>query len=155
MNASILEHVPLAPFTTLGIGGPARYFIRATSEKLIEEAIESSRQRGLPLLILGGGSNMLIADTGFPGIVVRVEIPGLRWMDEGRHIHVSAGAGEEWDLVVEQAVERRLYGIECLSGIPGSVGGTPVQNVGAYGQEIAETLKLWLLLSALENGPET
>ena len=83
---------------------------------------------------------MLIADTGFPGIVVRVEIPGLRWMDEGRHIHVSAGAGEEWDLVVEQAVERRLYGIECLSGIPGSVGGTPVQNVGAYGQEIAETL---------------
>jgi UDP-N-acetylmuramate dehydrogenase len=124
----------------LGIGGPARYFIRATSERLIEEAVEFSKKRNLPLLVLGGGSNLLIADCGFAGVVVRVEIPGLEWIEQDRHVRVVAGAGEDWDKVVAQAVQRQLYGVECLSGIPGSVGGTPVQNVGAYGQEVAETL---------------
>src|SRR5262245_4148351 len=134
------EHVPLAPFTTLGVGGPARYFIHAPSERTVEEAVEFARTKNLPLFVLGGGSNLLVADNGFPGVVVRVEIVGLQWIDENGHVRLLAGAGEDWDGVVAQCVERQLYGVECLSGIPGMVGGTPIQNVGAYGQEVATTL---------------
>ncbi len=132
--------MPLAPFTTLGIGGPARYFIRADSETLIPQTIEFANDRQLPLLVLGGGSNLLVADQGFPGVVVRLEIVGTQWLDETNHVRVSAGAGEEWDPIVAQSVDRRLFGFECLSGIPGTVGGTPVQNVGAYGQEVSESI---------------
>ena len=132
--------MPLSPFTTFGIGGPASYFIRADSETVIEQAIEFAKTRNLPLFVLGGGSNLLVADKGFPGVVLRIELHGVQWIDEGSEVQLLAGAGEDWDAVVAQAVARRLYGFECLSGIPGSVGGTPVQNVGAYGQEIAETL---------------
>jgi UDP-N-acetylmuramate dehydrogenase len=140
VTATILEQVPLAPFTTLGVGGPARYFIRAGSEKTVEEAIEFSRSEHLTLLVLGGGSNLLVADEGFPGVVIRVEIAGVEWMDEGSRVRLLAGAGEEWDKLVADCGARQLYGVECLSGIPGSVGGTPIQNVGAYGQEVATTL---------------
>jgi len=124
----------------LGIGGPARYFIHADSENTVLEALSFAATRGLPLLVLGGGSNLLVADAGFPGLVLRVELQGLAWSDDGDRVRLIAGAGEDWDGVVAQCVKRGLYGVECLSGIPGSVGGTPVQNVGAYGQEIAETL---------------
>jgi UDP-N-acetylmuramate dehydrogenase len=135
-----LAHVPLAPFTTLGIGGPARYFMHGRSEKTVVEAIELSRAKRLPLLVMGGGSNLLVCDDGFPGVVVRMEISGLEWKDEGDRMRLLAGAGEEWDVVVAGCVEQQLYGVECLSGIPGSVGGTPIQNVGAYGQEVAATI---------------
>jgi len=140
VKLSVREHVPLAPHTTLDIGGPARYFIRANSEKTVSEAVRLARDHGLPTLVLGGGSNLLISDTGFPGVVLHIEIVGLQWRDDGRQVHLDAGAGENWDDVVAEAVDRGLYGIECLSGIPGSVGGTPVQNVGAYGQEVANTV---------------
>jgi UDP-N-acetylmuramate dehydrogenase len=140
VNASIREHVPLAPFTTFGIGGPARYFIRADSETLIPQAVEFANDRKLPLLVLGGGSNLLVADGGFPGVVLRLEITGTQWFDEGNHVRLDAGAGEEWDRLVAQSVDRQLFGFECLSGIPGTVGGSPVQNVGAYGQEVSETV---------------
>jgi UDP-N-acetylmuramate dehydrogenase len=140
VTTHVREHVPLAPFTTLGVGGPARYFIRADSERTVQQAVDFSKEQGLPLLVIGGGSNVLVADDGFPGVVLRMEIPGLEWVERSDRVQLFAGAGEEWDHVVAQAVARGLYGVECLSGIPGSIGGTPIQNVGAYGQEVSQTL---------------
>ncbi len=140
VTLAIREHVPLAPFTTLGVGGSARYFIHAGSERTVEQAIEFARSKQLAVLILGGGSNLLVSDEGFPGVVIRMEIGGIEWISNGHRVRVEAGAGENWDDLVAQCVDKKLSGIECLSGIPGSVGGTPIQNVGAYGQEVATTL---------------
>jgi len=138
--STLRENVPLAPFTTLGIGGPARYFCHVENENTLREVIDFAKSRNVPLFVLGGGSNLLIADAGYPGVVARIEIRGLQWSDEGKRVRLIAGAGEDWDSVVAGCIGRGLFGVECLSGIPGSVGGTPVQNVGAYGQEISETL---------------
>src|SRR5437867_12843127 len=99
----------------------------------VERAIEFARSKQLPVLILGGGSNLLVSDNGFPGVVIRMEIDGIEWVDTGRGVRVDAGAGENWDDLVAQCVDRELYGVECLSGIPGSVGGRPIHNLGAYG----------------------
>jgi UDP-N-acetylmuramate dehydrogenase len=140
VKALIHEHVALAPLTTFGIGGPARYFIDARDEETVLEAIHWAKEKNLPLFVLGGGSNLLVADSGFPGLVVRIGIRGIEWMAAADKKIVRAGAGEEWDPLVALCVDRGLAGIECLSGIPGSVGGTPVQNVGAYGQEVSEVL---------------
>jgi UDP-N-acetylmuramate dehydrogenase len=140
VKSQIQENVALAPFTTLGIGGPARYFINAFSEQTVLEAIEFAKTQNLPLFVLGGGSNLLICDRGFPGVVVKIGVAGIDWTDDRDRMIVRAGAGVEWDRLVQLCVERDLAGIECLSGIPGSVGGTPVQNVGAYGQEVSEVL---------------
>ena len=134
-SLSIKENILLAPFTTLGIGGAARFFAEAENEDGLIAAIQFAEVRGLPVFILGGGSNVLVSDEGFPGLVVRLAIKGIEWKEE-----VTAGAGEDWDNFVRQCVERGLAGLECLSGIPGLVGGTPVQNVGAYGQEVSETI---------------
>jgi UDP-N-acetylmuramate dehydrogenase len=136
----ILENVPLAPFTTLGIGGPARFLVQATEEDRVLEALDFADNRGIPVFILGGGSNTLIADSGFPGLVLRVALYGIRHHDSGQNGVFTAAAGEDWDPVVRMAVERNWAGIECLSGIPGTVGGTPVQNVGAYGEEVSEVI---------------
>jgi UDP-N-acetylmuramate dehydrogenase len=130
------EQVPLAPYTTFRMGGPARWFAEASTEAEILEAIDFARQRGLPLFILGGGSNLLVSDDGFPGLVLRVALRGI----EQRGDLFRVAAGEVWDSFVSHAIERGYAGIECLAGIPGTVGGTPVQNVGAYGQEVAETI---------------
>jgi UDP-N-acetylmuramate dehydrogenase len=141
VKAHIKENVALAPFTTFRIGGPARYFIEAATEDAILDAIQFAKEKKLPVFILGGGSNLLVADEGFAGIVIKVGIAGVEWEpDQGRTL-VSAGAGEDWDRLVTSCVDRNLAGVECLSGIPGSVGGTPVQNVGAYGQETSEVLR--------------
>lgn len=133
----IRENVPLAPFTTLRIGGPARYFGEARNENELLEALAFARNHAVPLFILGGGSNVLFADEGYAGLVLRVALKGIQWLPDGL---VSACAGEDWDGFVRQCVERQQAGIECLSGIPGLAGGTPVQNVGAYGQEVSETI---------------
>jgi UDP-N-acetylmuramate dehydrogenase len=140
VKAHLHENVALAPLTTFGIGGPARYFIDATDEDTIRESIRFAGERDLSLFILGGGSNLLVADAGFAGLVVKVSIAGVEWERDRQRTIVRAGAGEQWDRLVASAVERGLAGIECLSGIPGSVGGTPVQNVGAYGQEVSDVL---------------
>ncbi len=132
--------MPLAPLTTFGIGGPARYFINAASETVVLEALDFSKNQNLPLFVLGGGSNILVADEGFPGLVLKIDVMGITWHDDRDKTVVRGGAGEQWDRLVQLCVERDLAGIECLSGIPGSVGGTPVQNVGAYGQEVSEVL---------------
>src|SRR5256885_13213932 len=133
------ENERLAPYTTLGLGGPARYFVECTSEAEVRAALAHATEHGLPVFVLGGGSNVVFADAGFPGLVLRVAIgrdQGIAFRDG----EISAGAGAEWDTLVRGAAERGWTGVECLSGIPGSVGGTPIQNVGAYGQEVAGTL---------------
>lgn len=137
---TLREHVRLAPFTTLGIGGPARYFSEVASASALAQGVAWARRRGLPLFVLGGGSNVVITDSGFPGLVLRMGIRGIDARDEGDRVLIEAGAGEEWDDLVSLSVARNLSGLECLSGIPGKVGATPVQNVGAYGQETSETL---------------
>ncbi len=132
----VRENVPLAPFTTLGIGGPARFYARVESVEAFATAVALARAKSLPLLVLGGGSNLLVADEGFPGLVVRMSIGGV----EVRDGEVEAGAGESWDGLVAATVARDLAGFECLSGIPGLVGATPIQNVGAYGQDVRQTV---------------
>jgi UDP-N-acetylmuramate dehydrogenase len=149
------ENKPVAPFTTFGIGGPARWFVEAGSEDEIVEATGWARQRGLKLFVLGGGSNLLVADAGFDGLVLRVGLRGIAVADAtedsgqpdtghtgqaGQRIY-QAAAGEDWDGFVERMVEDNCAGVECLAGIPGTVGGTPVQNVGAYGQEVAPVIE--------------
>jgi len=136
----LLENVPLAPLTTFKVGGPARYFIPAESEEDVQQAVAFVGERSLPMFVLGGGSNLLVADAGFPGLVLRIMLKGItQQRQHGRELF-DVGAGEDWDPFVAYVVERDCGGIECLSGIPGTVGGTPVQNVGAYGQEVAETI---------------
>lgn len=138
----IQENAALAPLTTLGIGGPARWFVEAASEADIVEAVRWSRERAVPLFVLGGGSNLLVADSGFSGLVLRVLLRGVT-AESGSHGRIfRVAAGEPWDGFVERTVQEDCAGIECLAGIPGTVGGTPVQNVGAYGQEVAETVEL-------------
>src|SRR5688572_9445534 len=136
----ILENAPLAPYTTLGIGGPARYLAQATDESHVVEALNFADSRAVPLFILGGGSNILISDSGFRGLVLHIALRGIRHHGSGESGTFTAAAGEDWDPVVRMAVERNWAGIECLSGIPGTVGGTPVQNVGAYGAEVSEVI---------------
>jgi UDP-N-acetylmuramate dehydrogenase len=135
------ENVPLGPYTTLGIGGPARFFCEAKTEEEVAGTAKLARDCGLPLFVLGGGSNLLVSDAGFDGLVMRIGVAGLmRESREGAQVVLKAGAGGNWDEFVRYTVGRGYAGIECLAGIPGDVGGTPVQNVGAYGQEVAETI---------------
>jgi UDP-N-acetylmuramate dehydrogenase len=132
--------VPLAPFSTLGVGGPARWFIRAATVEDVAAAHAWCTERGVQLVVLGGGSNLVIADRGIDGLVLQIASRGLEFDRDGDDTLVRVAAGESWDDVVSAAVSRGLAGVECLSGIPGSAGGTPIQNVGAYGQEVAQTL---------------
>jgi UDP-N-acetylmuramate dehydrogenase len=140
---TIQENVPLAPLTTLQVGGAARYFCEGRSEDEIREAVQFANEHALPLFILGGGSNLLIADSGWPGLVLKIAVGGIKTLPDssGHAIVFEVGAGVVWDDLVAHAVSENCAGIECLSGIPGSVGGTPVQNVGAYGQEVSETIE--------------
>lgn len=140
MISTIQENVPLAELTTFKIGGKARFFVRAKSETEIIEALEFAEKNSLEVFILGGGSNVLIADKGFDGLVLQIALKGISFEARKNRIFVTARAGENWDNFVKTCVEQNLAGIECLSGIPGFVGGTPVQNVGAYGQEVSETI---------------
>ena len=131
------QHVPLAPFTTFHIGGPAGWFAEAVTEADIEAAVAFAAERGLRLFVLGGGSNVLVSDVGFDGVVLRIALRGVR--QQGTVFEVAAG--EDWDALVAESVDAGLAGMECMSGIPGTVGGTPVQNVGAYGQEVSRTIR--------------
>ncbi len=126
--------------TTLGVGGHARWFTRATSGEEVAAARRWCGDAGVPLFVLGGGTNMVVADGGVDGRVLQVAIRGVDFHTRGTKTALRLGAGEPWDEAVAAAVSRGLAGLECLSGIPGSVGGTPVQNVGAYGQAVAQTI---------------
>lgn len=142
----LVRDVPLAPLTTLGLGGRARALVEVDSDASLLEALRFARESRLPVFVLGGGSNVVIADAGFPGLVVRMASRGVTLEPEGsavggaERVRVRAAAGEPWDALVAHAAAEGLVGIECLSGIPGLVGSTPIQNVGAYGQEVADTI---------------
>jgi UDP-N-acetylmuramate dehydrogenase len=141
------ENKPLAPYTTLGVGGPARWFVEAESEDELVDATAWARARGLALFVLGGGSNLLVADSGFDGLVLRVGLEGIEAHADGPPGDLfgewvyRVAAGEDWNRFVQRTVVDNCAGIECLAGIPGTVGGTPVQNVGAYGQEVASVIE--------------
>ncbi len=128
--------VPLAPLTTLGLGGPAERLITVDEEAELVDVL----RRTDPVLVLGGGSNLVLPDEGLAGTVVRIATRGVLLTPDGDDVLVEVQAGESWDALVAQAVDEGLAGIECLAGIPGLVGGTPIQNVGAYGQEVAQTV---------------
>ena len=131
----------LAELTTLRLGGPATELVEAHDEAELVEAVRSADEQGLPVLVVGGGSNLVVADDGFEGRVVVVRHGGLGSEgDACGGAFVEVGAGENWDDVVATAVDRGWVGIEALSGIPGTTGATPIQNVGAYGQEVSQTL---------------
>ncbi len=136
----VREQVALAGYTTLGLGGPAARFVEADGDEQIVAAVRAADQRGDPVLVLGGGSNLVVADAGFPGTVVRVAARGIAAAADGDRVAVNVAAGEDWDALVGWCVGSGLSGLECLSGIPGLAGATPIQNVGAYGQDVAETL---------------
>jgi UDP-N-acetylmuramate dehydrogenase len=136
----IRRDVPFADLTTLRLGGPARCLVEATSTQEIVDAVLDCDDREEPLLILGGGSNLVVDDTGFAGTVVRIATRGIEERRRANIVELTVQAGEPWDAVVARTVREGLAGFECLSGIPGLTGATPIQNVGAYGQEIAETV---------------
>jgi UDP-N-acetylmuramate dehydrogenase len=135
------QNVPLAPFTTFKVGGPARYFVEAKIERELLSALDWAKQNGQPVFVLGGGSNLLVSDSGFPGLVIKIGMSGIQHRHAHDHVVYEVAAGEEWDAFVAHSVAQHCAGIENLSGIPGTVGGTPVQNVGAYGQEVSETIE--------------
>src|SRR5262249_16804593 len=136
----IRENIPLAPLTTFKVGGPARFFIEARSEEDVRQALDYAHGQKLPAFVLGGGSNLVISDDGWPGLVIHIALAGITHAEANGKALFRVGAGEDWDGFVSRAVESGCGGIECLSGIPGTAGGTPVQNVGAYGQEVSETI---------------
>ena len=127
----------LSELTTLRLGGPARAVVEARSEK---ELLAAVRREAGPLLLVAGGSNLVVADEGFPGTVVRVLTAGVEERERDGRVELTVQAGEAWEPFVARCVAERLAGVESLSGIPGSIGATPIQNVGAYGQEVAETV---------------
>jgi UDP-N-acetylmuramate dehydrogenase len=135
----------LADHTTLRLGGPARSWVRATTDEALVDAVRRADEAGEPVLVVAGGSNLVVADEGFPGTVVEIATTGVVADHDGDDPScggavVTVSAGEPWDPLVAQAVERGWVGLEALSGIPGSVGATPIQNVGAYGQEVSQTV---------------
>ena len=139
-SVNLQENVPLAPLTTFRVGGPARWFVEAETEADVRAAVEHAGANSLPLFVLGGGSNLVVSDAGFPGLVLKIALRGIEEHEQGGKQWFDAAAGEDWDAFVARAVSRDCAGVECLSGIPGTVGGTPVQNVGAYGQEVADSI---------------
>ncbi|MBW2626078.1 MAG: UDP-N-acetylmuramate dehydrogenase [Deltaproteobacteria bacterium] len=133
----IQRDVPLAPLTTLVLGGSARCFVRAEDEATLVDALRWAADEGISSSILGGGSNLIVPDEGYDGLVIHMRIADIEFRNGGT---VDAGAGVPWETVVDGAVSRAWAGLECLSGIPGSTGATPIQNVGAYGQEVADAI---------------
>lgn len=136
----IEENKPLAPLTTLQVGGAARFFVEAKTESEIIEAVNWSKNANLSLLILGGGSNLVVSDNGFDGLVLKISTRGIDEYSERGFVDLTVQAGENWDEFVAYCVKWNHHGFECLSGIPGTVGAAPVQNIGAYGQEVSQTI---------------
>ena len=134
-------HVAIAPFTTLRVGGAAQWYVRAETIEQVRLGYAWAADRGLPLFVLGGGSNVVVSDEGIAGLVLHVAVGGSTLHARGDEATIEVGAGEPWDRLVAQVVDAGYAGIETLSGIPGLVGGTPIQNVGAYGQEVSSTIE--------------
>jgi len=141
--------ISMAPLTSLELGGTARYLVEIADTAAATDAIRWARRHDLPLAVIAGGSNVVVADGGWPGLVLRVAMRGVALEREGDVVRVTAAAGESWDELVERCVGEGLAGIECLSGIPGSAGATPIQNVGAYGREVSEVIEQVRVLDLL------
>ncbi len=136
----VTEQVLLADYTTLRLGGPANRFVAAAGDDELVAVVRDADAEGEPVLVLGGGSNLVVADEGFPGVVVQVAGGGISAARAGDAVELTVGAGQDWDELVQWSIAAGLSGIECLSGIPGVTGATPIQNVNAYGQEVAQTI---------------
>ncbi len=140
MDLQIQENIPLKDYSTMRVGGPARYLVEITSREQIPVAVEWAKKHNAPLLPLGGGSNVVFRDGGYPGLVMVNKFKGFEIISEDKDsTTVRAAAGEQWDDLVAFSVERNLSGIEALTAVPGTVGGAPVQNIGCYGQELSDT----------------
>ncbi len=137
---TVREHVPLASLTTLRVGGTARFVIECLSENDVVDALAFSTERMLPWRVLGEGSNVLARDEPYEGVILLMRNEGIEASTEGDHVFLTAGAGVSWDTFVREAAARELWGIENLAGIPGTVGAAPVQNIGAYGAEVKDTI---------------
>ncbi|TGN10882.1 UDP-N-acetylmuramate dehydrogenase [Leptospira ilyithenensis] len=151
----IEENILLSGFTTMQLGGSAKYFTRISSREVLLEALEFAKSKSFPYFILGGGSNTIVSDSGFSGLVIKIESSKIEILSEDSDsglVTISAEAGVAWDEFVKFSIAQGFSGIECLSGIPGTVGATPIQNVGAYGQEVSETI---LSLVAVHPNGET
>jgi UDP-N-acetylmuramate dehydrogenase len=140
-SIDVRADVPLAPLVSLELGGRAAFFARVEDEAGVAAALRWAAEHSSPTFVLGGGTNVVVADAGFPGLVLQLATRGVTFEEAGDRVLVTAAAGEPWDEVVEACVARGLAGIECLSGIPGLAGATPIQNVGAYGQEVSDTIR--------------
>ncbi len=140
-------NVTLAPYTTFHVGGPADIFYEATSVDELKNIIR--KHHGERITVLGGGSNILVSDAGIRGVVIRIAIPGYTYEDTGETVRARVGAGESWDTFVEDSVTKKYSGIENLSGIPGTVGASPIQNIGAYGVEVKDTIE-WVEVLNME-----
>jgi UDP-N-acetylmuramate dehydrogenase len=137
----IQHNVILRPHTTLQVGGAARLFVEAHSRQVLQQALWWANRQRQPTFLLGGGSNVVVADSGFDGLVIKLSLPGIAQQSTATGALLCCGAGVDWDTLVAQACADDLAGLECLSGIPGTVGAAPVQNIGAYGQEVSQTLQ--------------
>jgi UDP-N-acetylmuramate dehydrogenase len=137
---AIRENVPLAGFTTFSVGGPAHRFVEVATQEEAARALAFAYEYELPFFVLGGGSNVLISDSGFPGLVILNRIKGFRAGRENGSVLVTAGGGEDWQEFADRCAAEGWQGVECLTGIPGTVGASPVQNIGAYGQEVSQTI---------------
>lgn len=138
---NILENISLAKYTSIKLGGKAKFFCGCKTEKELTECLDYAKEEDLKIHFLGGGSNTIFSDDGFDGLVIKIDIKGITIHNDFKdNIILKAGAGEDWDGFVKYCVENKFTRVECLSGIPGSVGATPIQNVGAYGQEVKDTI---------------
>jgi len=155
MRMTLRENVPLSSLTTFRIGGAARYVVTCESVEDIQNAIALAHDRVLPWYVLGGGSNVLAPDEGFNGMLLQIAIPGMEFIEEEDAVRVVVGAGESWDSFVREVATRGLWGVENLAGIPGSVGASPVQNIGAYGAEVSTTIESVQVLDTKDGSQRT
>ena len=135
------KDVMLSDYTTIGLGGPAGFFLQCENTGDIISGLKYASENNLPVQVLSGGSNIIFPDKGYEGLIIKIATKGIEINEEGNNVHIKVKAGEVWDDVVRLCCERELTGVECLSGIPGSTGATPVQNVGAYGQEVRDAIE--------------
>ena len=137
----IHTNISLKNFTTMRLGGPARFFAEVRSKEEVQTLYKNAKAKNIPIFVIGSGSNLIARDEGYPGLIMKIRMMGFEIIDEDEYSKtIKVGAGEDWDEVVKKTVDMQLSGVETMSGIPGTAGATPVQNVGAYGQEIADTL---------------
>ncbi len=140
VGGKLQEHILLSGLTTMRVGGPARYFYTAKNTHDLKEALLFAKEKNASVFVLGGGSNIVVSDSGFDGLVVKPYIKGLYFKEQGSTLHAIVGAGENWDSFVQKIVSKNIFGIENLSAIPGTVGAAPIQNIGAYGVEIKDSI---------------